>query len=135
MEVRIVKDLEVATEAKEVKDVEDVKDVKENPRAAQWRASRTVSAGWSLANTRERLARRYQLVKSYAGNGRNRALDGSAAGMNGCAGQDEPKSALQADKVETSKNYQGKVKSPALQNRGQGTQIRPWATTVPPARW
>src|SRR6266851_10187194 len=47
--------------------------------------------------------------------------------------QDEPKSALQADKVETSRNYQGKVKSPALQNRGQGTQIRPWATTVPPA--
>src|SRR5216683_3413460 len=36
----------------------------------------------------------------------------------------EPKSALQADKVETSKNYQGKVKSPALQNRGQGTQNR-----------
>src|SRR3989442_6651440 len=38
--------------------------------------------------------------------------------------QDEPKSALQADKVETSMNYQGKVKSPALQNRGQGTQNR-----------
>jgi hypothetical protein len=35
--------------------------------------------------------------------------------------------------VETSKNYQGKVKSPALKNRGQGTQIRPWATIVPPA--
>src|SRR6266571_1886632 len=50
LEVRIVKDLEVAREAKEVKDVEDVK---ENPRATQWRASRTVSAGWSLANTRE----------------------------------------------------------------------------------
>src|SRR5437773_11627579 len=47
--------------------------------------------------------------------------------------QDEPKSALEADKVETPKNYQGKVKSPALQNRRQGTQIRPWATTVPPA--
>src|SRR6266568_9475517 len=28
------------------------------------------------------------------------------------------------DKVETSKNYQGKIKSPALQNRGQGTQNR-----------
>jgi len=35
--VRIVKDLEVAREAKEEKDVEDVK---ENPRAAQWRKGR-----------------------------------------------------------------------------------------------
>ena len=52
MEVRIVKDLEVATEAKEVKDV------KENARAAQWRASRTVRADWSLANTRRRIPRR-----------------------------------------------------------------------------
>src|SRR5712692_9642400 len=38
--------------------------------------------------------------------------------------QDETKGALQADKVETSKNYQGKIKSPALQNRGRGTQNR-----------
>ncbi len=54
--------------------------------------------------------------------------------MNGWGGRKtNPESALQADKVETSKNYQGKVKSPALQNLGQGTQIRPWATTVPPA--
>ena len=57
MEVRIVKDLEGVEGAKEVKDV------KENARAAQWRASRTGRADWSLANTRERLARRYQLVK------------------------------------------------------------------------
>src|SRR6266581_5839932 len=38
--------------------------------------------------------------------------------------QDEPKSALQADKVETSKNYQGKVNDPAVLNRGHGTHIR-----------
>jgi len=50
--VRIVKDLEVVKEAKEVKDV------KENARAAQWRASRTGRADWSLANTRGRIPRR-----------------------------------------------------------------------------
>ena len=55
MEVRIVKDLEEIKEAKEVK---DGKDVKENARAAQWRASRTVRADWSLANTRGRIPRR-----------------------------------------------------------------------------
>ena len=52
MEVRIVKDLEGVEGAKEVKDV------KENARAAQWRASRTVRADWSLANTRGRIPRR-----------------------------------------------------------------------------
>ena len=52
MEVRIVKDLEGVEGAKEVKDV------KENARAAQWRASRTGRADWSLANTRGRIPRR-----------------------------------------------------------------------------
>ena len=55
MEVRIVKDLEDVKEAKEVKDV------KENARAAQWRASRTGRADWSLANKRRRISRQYQL--------------------------------------------------------------------------
>ena len=49
MEVRIIKDLEVARKAKEVK---------KDKRAAQWRASRTVRADWSLANTRGRIPRR-----------------------------------------------------------------------------
>ena len=51
MEVRIVKDLE------EVKEAKEVEDVKENARAAQWRASRTGRADWSLANTRGRIPR------------------------------------------------------------------------------
>src|SRR6266699_1813449 len=38
--------------------------------------------------------------------------------------QDEPKSALQADKVETSKSNRGRVNAPALLNRGRGTQNR-----------
>ena len=50
--MRIVKDLE------EVKEAQEVKDVKENARAAQRRASRTVRADWSLANTRRRIPRR-----------------------------------------------------------------------------
>ena len=36
--------------------------------------------------------------------------------------QDEPKSALEADKAETSKSDRRKVNDPALQNLGQGTQ-------------
>jgi len=57
LEVRIVKDLEGVEGAKEVKDV------KENARAAQWRASRTGRADWSLANTREEYQGGSQLVK------------------------------------------------------------------------
>ena len=55
LEVRIVKDLEAIKEAKEVKDV------KENARAAQWLASRTGRADWSLANTRGRIPRRVSI--------------------------------------------------------------------------
>ena len=49
MEVRIVKDLEEVKEAKEVKKDKGV---------PQWRASRTVRADWSLANTTRRIPRR-----------------------------------------------------------------------------
>jgi len=63
--VRIVKDLEVVKEAKEVKEV------KEDERAAQCRVGGTGKADWSFANTGEEYHAGYQLVKSYAGNGRN----------------------------------------------------------------
>ncbi len=39
--------------------------------------------GLELGEHRGKIARRYQLVKSYAGKGRNGALDGRGGGVNG----------------------------------------------------
>src|SRR6266851_530760 len=65
----------------------------------------------------------YQLVKSYAGKGRNGALDGRGGGVNGWGGsKTNRKARFKRIRWKRRKNYQGKVKSPALQNRGQGTQ-------------
>ncbi len=56
------------------------------------------AGGLELGNHGERIARRYQLVKSYAGKGRNEALDGRRGGVNGFAGGGRAgKSKLQRD--------------------------------------